>query len=304
MSDTDISPKIIYIAGTGRNGSTVIGNILAETPDIVSVGELKYLWRDLYFRHLCGCGKEINSCEFWREVVRKAFGTLSNKDLELLMRSEEKINRRFGFVYHKSHDSGIMELVKSYKVLYAAIQLVSGRDFIVDTSKTPLFEKFLISRLSYPVYTIHLIRDPRATSYSWNLKKDTPDPTEPFLPRLGILSTSFNWVIWNLIIEAKKNKNYLRLHYEDLTEKPQSNFEKIIQFVKCAPSPAPLFNNRMIQIGVHHTVSGNPARFRRGALEIKLDERWKHSMPIFQKMLVFSLTWPLFLKYYYLDKMK
>lgn len=298
MSPNNSYPKIVYIAGTGRNGSTLIGNILAEHPDVVSVGELKFLWRNLYFGYICGCGVDINSCGFWNKVIREAFGSLSKNDLKSLMRSTENITRRFGILNQNYQNAELMELGKSFKSIYAAVRSVSQRNVIVDGSKTPLFEKFLLSNLLYPVYTIHLVRDPRATCYSWNIRKDTPDPSEPSLPQLGVASTAFKWVVWNLFIEIRKNKNYLRLLYEDWAENPHGELDAITRFANLKQLAPPLFNGKMVNLGVHHTVSGNPARFRQGLLEIKVDERWKQSMPLFQKFLVMIQTWPLFVKYY------
>lgn len=307
MPDSNGLLKIIYIAGTGRNGSTLIGNILAEAPGIVSVGELRHLWRDLYFGHRCGCGKEINSCDFWSECIREAFGSLSKSDLKSLMFSTEKQTRRFG-VIHREDDgrsrnkSNQVDLARAFEAIYRAVQIISNRNVVVDSSKTPLFEKFIISRLPYPIYTVHLIRDPRATSYSWKTRKKTLDPAEPFLPQFNILSTSLSWLTWNIVIETNRNKNYYRLLYENWVDKPQYSVDEIIRFADVAPLRDSLFTGRTIELGEHHTVSSNPVRFTKGWLEVKADERWRRSMPFHQQLFVLAQTWPLFFKYYYLNR--
>ena len=83
---------------------------------------------------------------------------------------------------------------------------------------------------------------------------------------------------------------------------PRYNNEKIMRFIDIVPPSNPFLSDKNIEMGVHHTVSGNPIRFKHGPLEIKSDERWKRFMPLYKKMAVLSLTWPLFLKYYYFDK--
>jgi hypothetical protein len=307
MPDVYDSIKIIYIAGTGRNGSTLIGNILAEVPDVISIGELRYLWRDLYFKHQCGCGREINSCDFWSECIREAFGSLSKSDLQSLVFSTEKLTRRFGVSRREDEGqarskSDPAELVKAFEAVYKAVRVVSNRKVVVDSSKTPLFEKFIISRLPYPVYTVHLIRDPRATSYSWTTRKNTLDPAEPFLPQFNVFSTAFGWMTWNIVVEMNKNKNYFRLLYEKWADKPQDSVEEIMRFADVIPPRAPLFSGRTIELNEHHTVSGNPVRFIKGRLEVKADERWRRSMPFHQQLLVLAETWPLFIKYYYFKR--
>ena len=307
MVGIDTAPKIIYIAGTGRHGSTILGNVLGEFPGFVSVGELVLIWRDLYSHHLCGCGKDICECEFWSEVIRRAFGSLSKDDLWKLMVSAEKLARHFGGFYQqifqpKKRATEIIELVNAYQAVYEAIQFVSKCNIIVDSSKTPLFEGLLVSYLPFSVNTIHLIRNPCAMSFSWETKKETPDPHKPFLPQYSLLATSFSWTAWNFFIQTKRNKNYLRLLYEDWAEMPQYNIEKIMRFINIIPPFSPFLSDKNIEIGIHHTVSGNPVRFQQGSLEIKSDERWRKFMPLYKKIAVLSLTWPLFLKYYCFDK--
>ena len=68
-------------------------------------------------------------------------------------------------------------------------------------------------------------------SFSWETKKETPDPHKPFLPQYNLLATAFSWTVWNFFIQTKRNKNYLRLLYEDWVEMPRYNNEKIMRFI-------------------------------------------------------------------------
>ena len=36
--------RVLYVAGAGRSGSTVLANLLGEVPGFVSVGEVRFLW--------------------------------------------------------------------------------------------------------------------------------------------------------------------------------------------------------------------------------------------------------------------
>lgn len=63
-------PKILYIGGWGRSGSTILGNILGARENSVFVGETRYLWdRGLLENKRCGCKARLNQCEFWTSVV-------------------------------------------------------------------------------------------------------------------------------------------------------------------------------------------------------------------------------------------
>src|SRR5919201_2464721 len=67
--------RVLFIGGLGRNGSTLVDRVLGQTPGVVAVGELVFLWqRALLDGERCGCGEPFRSCPFWSEVGERAFG--------------------------------------------------------------------------------------------------------------------------------------------------------------------------------------------------------------------------------------
>ena len=73
--------KVLYLAGAGRSGSTLLGRLFAEPPQAVHVGELVYLWRRGFAEnHLCGCGVPFLECPFWSEVFARGFGGFDGVD--------------------------------------------------------------------------------------------------------------------------------------------------------------------------------------------------------------------------------
>ena len=68
--------KVLYVAGSGRSGSTILGNILGGVEGFFSVGELRLIWeRGLIRNWLCGCGVSFRECPVWSEVVSERSGT-------------------------------------------------------------------------------------------------------------------------------------------------------------------------------------------------------------------------------------
>src|SRR5499427_9656408 len=69
------APTVVYIAGSGRSGSTMLERVLGEIPGFVNVGELIDLFRHVA-RHgeRCGCGELFADCPFWTSVGKRAFG--------------------------------------------------------------------------------------------------------------------------------------------------------------------------------------------------------------------------------------
>jgi hypothetical protein len=58
----------------------------------------------------------------------------------------------------------------------------------------------------------------------------------------------------------------------------------------------PMTNEGELELDTKHTVSGNSMRFRRGNIQLRLDEEWKRSMKTSDTRLVTALTWPLLLR--------
>ena len=67
--------KVLYIAGSGRSCTTLLGHILGQVPGFCFIGEAMYAGRVLGDR-LCGCSAPLEDCEFWNAVRREAAGDL------------------------------------------------------------------------------------------------------------------------------------------------------------------------------------------------------------------------------------
>jgi hypothetical protein len=68
-----VGVRVLYLTGWLRTGSTLLGNVLGELPEVAHVGELHYLWRNGVLRtgtnSLCGCGKDLLDCPVWAQVL-------------------------------------------------------------------------------------------------------------------------------------------------------------------------------------------------------------------------------------------
>ena len=61
---------VLYIAGNGHSGSTLLDIIIGSSPDIFSAGELTFITRDSIFEEYCSCGCLIKECPVWSKIVR------------------------------------------------------------------------------------------------------------------------------------------------------------------------------------------------------------------------------------------
>ena len=52
---------ILFIVGSSRSGSTLLERLLNELPGVLSVGELKRMWRRGFVENrLCSCGQPFH----------------------------------------------------------------------------------------------------------------------------------------------------------------------------------------------------------------------------------------------------
>src|SRR5438876_950187 len=85
--------RVLFVAGTGRSGSTVVSNLIGSVPGAVSVGELRYLWeRGVGEKALCGCGAVFPDCPFWARVLNRAYPD-GPPDVSEVRRAERELLR-------------------------------------------------------------------------------------------------------------------------------------------------------------------------------------------------------------------
>jgi hypothetical protein len=297
--------KVLYIAGYGRSGSTLLERLLGQQPDCIAVGELTHIWQRSFLENqLCSCGKRFDECPFWRGVIDVGFGGGAHLDAKHIQNLKESVDRyRFipnmHFVDHfPDYRKRWQELSSIMVDLYSAIQSVSGAQCVVDSSKDPPYLFFLSTIEQIDLHVIHLIRDPRAVAHSWTRKKIRPEVirTEEFMPRYSYSRSAREWVIYNIgtgLIQ-RRNVNYIRIRYEDMIRRPNETIALIREKTGCSQGFRHTINAKSVDdLAINHTVSGNPLRFDRGKIPLKEDDEWMRMMPSWGKALVTLVTLPL-----------
>jgi hypothetical protein len=92
-----------------------------------------------------------------------------------------------------------------------------------------------------------------------------------------------------------------RVRYEDFVADPAATLAAATAElgVPLTARDLPAVSNGGVNLGPSHGLSGNPARFRSGALAIRRDDRWVTGMPAMDRAVVTALTLPLLLAYGY-----
>ncbi|PWT75027.1 MAG: hypothetical protein C5B60_05985 [Chloroflexi bacterium] len=303
-------PRVLYVAGIPRTGSTVLGLLLGGMPNVLFVGELNFFWRRFAHGHLCSCRRPLPDCPFWTAVVHQAYGDLTHHRAKELAELERQVLRKqfllglapASWPVRTDRRVGMMltELVR----LYQSIGQLTGASWIVDTGKEPVFGTFLARADGVDLSTIHLVRDPRGVAFSWT--KQIPSDSEPRdMPRKPAAATALDWMLQNMFVHLtlpRLSRAYVRVRYEDLTASRADVLRQIAQAIGLPMvSPTAAGDQRAVGMPGQHLVAGNPAvrQVHAGNLPLRLDEEWRTRLPRSQQRIVTAMCASLMSRYGY-----
>jgi hypothetical protein len=305
---------VLYIAGTGRSGSTVLANILGEVDGVFAAGEVRYLWqRGLNEHRLCGCGLPVRECPVWSRVLAKA-GYLDDPrriDGALsMLKQTGRIRNLPGILagrLRRGLDPASAERYAPDRValgaLYDAMAEVTGSRVIVDSSKLPAYANVLAATPGIDLRVVHLVRDPRGAAHSWASKKELADgAARSHMEQIGPAKSALLWDVWNLaggVLFRGGPDRYLRLRYEDFVADPPGSVRRILAMVGLQDAALPFVSGHEAHTSANHSVAGNPDRLRHGQITLRSDDRWRTAMGSRDRRLVSALTSPLLLRYGY-----
>jgi Sulfotransferase family len=305
--------RVLFIGGCGRSGSTLLDRMLGELPGFVSTGEVRFIWqRGLVENRLCGCGEPFRECPFWRSVGEEAFGGWDALDAEEVVALDHAANRHryipllLAPRLSRSFEARLQRYVDILGPLYAAIDRVSGGACIVDSTKDPPFA-FLLKRVpTIDLRIVHLVRDSRGVAFSWTKQVRRPEKDEVvrFMDTYHPVEMGVRWVVYNACFHLFGRLGVPRLmtRYEEVVASPRREIERMVALVGADVDPEAFdfLNGRRVELGVHHTISGNPMRFQRGAVELAVDEEWRSRLSPVHRRMVSLFTFPLLVRYGYL----
>jgi hypothetical protein len=313
LSPTAPKPKVVYVCGHGRSGSSLLGNMLGELGGWCSIGEVRRLYEALEVGDDCGCGERIDACPFWTSVRDRASKEvrIPEGQIHALQRSELRLRpqpmlrmlaTRPGESPHSSRLAACAEILEA---LYRGIAEVAEAHVIVDSSKGP-HDAYLAEKFTHvDFYLVHLVRDPRAVANSWRRRhrqigqrhRYEPNPRAPFAFAL------IRWMLRNslaeLLLRRRLGPRYMRIRYEDFVRDPAGMVARICDLAGEPRQELPGLAGGVIDFGVHHTAGGSLNRGRTGRTPIELDTEWESALSTREKTLATAATLPLLLRYRY-----
>lgn len=271
--------KIIYVAGYGRSGSTVLATILGGHSQIVSVGEVTTLpkeWSDP--ARFCSCGKSYAECEFWGDFYREWERTPD------LINAIIAIERRSTIARLLTHpNSAKMRVYEDYhRALFEYVIRRSGKPIILDSSKSARLAlgRFIALNRLTDVYVIHIIRNGWGVVHSIvvtgsNRAQETPGQVEKPATLLTVIRATLGWAIANIGVSLLGKlffrERYMALRFEDLVAKPEAALRKIGAVAGFDPQPLIDQVRRVEEFDVGHQVGGNRLRFQ-GKVRLRASE--------------------------------
>ncbi len=302
--------RVAYIAGAGRSGSTLLAMLLGALPGCVSIGELRHMWRrGIQLNQRCGCGEPFWDCPFWSDVGDRAFGGWDNAPHERMLDLQRRVDRfrQLPRLATMPVAAGVRRTVDEYAVnagrVYRAVEEVAQASTVVDSSKSPTFAVILQRVPGIDPVVLHLIRDSRAVAHSWSRRRPMPEVVEgeTYMATYGPTRAAIDWARSNVAIEAAHMAGIAstRLRYEALVRAAPRELARVRSALGLTAAQAALLAAPVVEVGVQHTVAGNPARFSGGQVRLRPDEEWKSAMTARDRRMVAGLTWPLLTAYGY-----
>jgi hypothetical protein len=215
-------PKVVYVMGTGRSGSTILGIALGNSPGVLYAGEL-HLW--IGKSGVSPLGGEKRE-RFWRAVrerveIPAGFPVKKARALEktagLFSAPTWLAQRRLRPAYRRMTAE-----------LYRAIAEVAGATHVVDTSHFPRRARQLQALEEIELHLLFVVRDPQNVVGSY--ARDDVD-----FPRFNVLTTNaYMWLSHLLslyVFLRQPRERRLLVRYEELIAEPEAVLGAILESV-------------------------------------------------------------------------
>ncbi|HLX47860.1 MAG TPA: glycosyltransferase [Streptosporangiaceae bacterium] len=299
---------MIFIAGFGRSGSTMLERVLGEMPGFVNVGELIDIFRRAPEAERCGCGLPFTGCPFWTAVGQRAFGGWDAGELAAVARLQDKVARQRHMpkllalrLAGQNFRTEVDAYGGHYKKLYRAIADEAGAQYVVDSSKWPV-QALALARAGIDVRVIHLVRDARGVAYSMGKDVSRPhtEDENDVMWRNAPAGAAARWVTCQTEAELLRTyQRVTRVRYEDFVRQPRRTVETALTSLGLPAAPGHMshIDQGRLVLGKSHGLSGNPSRFRDGEIVLRHDEAWRKQMPVVDRALVTTISLPFMLRY-------
>ena len=261
---------LVYIAGYGRSGSTLLDIVLGNHPEVVSLGEAGEFWGAYHATSSrCSCNRRYQECSFWSRVGSEAFPGSSAETFAGYRAVARRLEGWRGLLHllgkHKARAEKQI-YTRITKSLFSSVSEISGKTILVDSSKTAYafsWRALALQRLcDLDVRVVHLVRDGRGVIAS-SLVGSNRKLLQGLNAHLAHAPyrALFGWVAANYCAMILRwffpRSSYHLLRYEALITDPETELARLGRFLGLDLKS---LADRIIQandFGVGHLVAGN-----------------------------------------------
>lgn len=226
--------KIVYIAGNGHSGSTLLDILVSSHEACFSGGELNNITRDTILEEYCACGTLISQCDVWTQVFKQwksKMGMSLDEYKKLRMKFERNKVTLRTFKNKLFPSDEFIQYCLATKELYLTIQHITGKNIIVDSSKAP--QRIAVLQRIADIHVLHICRNFSGILNSGKkfISKNIEAGVEiDFVPR-RTWRILLDWIVTNILtvlfcLGGRKSK----INYNVLVSNPDVLFRNNIFF--------------------------------------------------------------------------
>jgi hypothetical protein len=284
-----VPPRIVYITGSGRSGSTILDMMLGAHSRALSLGQVDELDRWDAEGYPCTCRRSLAECPVWGPFLQDREPPASLNQPGRVRKVTATLQALGG---NAAKTVGPDDLDGAWD-LYDRVAELQGADVLIDSTKSVLrFARLAAEPRGHDVRMIHLVRDPRG--FVLSRMKSKPVPTtwgevgtttsQSFASAIG------DWGVVNALAalyEWRRRPNHVVVSYEELVSKPAATLERLSAFAGLEFEP----DRQLPPLeGEFHLVGGNASRLQ--FRELRLDEKWRTDLPHWQRLgTLLSVGW-------------
>lgn len=293
--------RLIYVAGYGRSGTTLLDIALGEHPAIMGAGEVTTLARHVWDNsEYCACGQPVRDCPSWKAIVERWMEGEPADFLSDYRRAQKRtetligIGRWLPLLGWRNHARRTLKLLRG-------MAAVSGRPILVDSSKLPGRAFALAAMPGVDLIVVHVVRDGRGVAWSLlkGYERSVRDGLQRELRPKPLLYTALRWAMVNIATERLCRHvgpaRSIRVRYEDFVDDPRGAIGRIVALVGERPQ---IGLAQPVAFEPQHQVAGSRHRMQR-SIEMRADDKWKRDMPLAKQWLFTLLCAPLLRRYGY-----
>lgn len=280
---------VIYILGAGRSGSTFLSAVLGASSKIFNCAELMHIYEYGCLKKICNDGYSIFESPFWTKVL-KLYDPDNKVDYCQLAKNNREleyhtsyINNIFGFTNKKRLNTFLGEQEK----LFQAISIISGKAYIVDSSKYANRAILLNKSKNIDVKVIYNIRDSRGVinSFKKKVQSGSRSPLSTILYYNGVNLMS------EMLYHILPKSNKIKIKYEDLVCDTTNTLNQLSSFLDINFNDVINIIKKEQDIEIGPVIEGN-RMVKKIKIKINYDDEWMKYFTIQNRILYYILTFP------------